>query len=766
MKLNKILSAVCLIATITSCNVTRMVPDDEYLLKSNQLTVDQGNYNKQELTAYYRQKANKRAFGILKVKLATYNFAHRGRERKWKNWLERTIGEEPVIYDSMLVVKTAKQFDLLLKNQAYYNAKINYAVIKNDKKAKVLYDIKLGEKVIVDSVNFTIIDTVLTSIILNDSANTKLKYGVDFSLENLQAERDRIAQLVRNNGFYQFNADVIHFSVDTMNNRADIQVIVDKSVRLTEDGSVVKINSRKFSINNVFFYPEYDPQAALRNKTQYHSLFDTTYYEPYYFLNQGKQHISARTLTKVNLIEPQQQYNASLVTQTSKYINSLRIFRLNNIVFNSIAENDTILDCHIQLTPLTFQSYSLNLEGTNTEGNFGVGGSASYQHRNLFHGAELFSLKFSGSWQRQPKTETSDAYNILEFGVESSLETPSFILPFRTEKLYRKLDPRTSLTVAYNFQRRPDYTRSITSLLTTYSWRTSDNLRFFASPIDLNVVKIPFRTEAFNKRIQGKFIENSYKDYFIIGGRYSILHQKHNEITNQVKSYLRLNIDLVGNALHTLHQQTQNADTTNDGHYKIFGLQYAQFFKTDIDIRHYWQVDGNNQVVMRLYGGVAIPYGNATAVPFVRQFYAGGAESMRAWTVRSLGPGTYAESSDSTKSYPSQTADIKLEANIEYRFNITESLKSALFIDAGNIWTYKEDSDRPGAEFKADTFYKQLAIGTGIGVRLDLNFAVIRLDGGIKVKDPTIVGNDSWVLFNEPFKFRSITWQFGIGYPF
>ena len=392
-----------------------------------------------------------------------------------------------------------------------------------------------------------------------------------------------------------------------------------------------------------------------------------------------------------------------------------------------------------------------------------MGGNLNYQHKNLFHGAEILNVKLSGSLQRQTKTETTDAFNIIEFGVESSLETPSFILPFRTSKWYRKLDPRTSLTVAYNYQHRPDYTRKITTVLTTYSWKANDYLRFLVSPIDLNTVRIPERTEAFDQRIKGKYIENSYKDYFIIGSRYSILYQNRNPQKRTDFSYFRWNLDLAGNLLHLLHQSTNNQDTTGRGYYEIYNLQYAQFVKTDVDYRYYHYLSERDQLVTRLFAGVAIPYGNATAVPFVRQYYAGGAEGIRAWSVRDLGPGTYR---DTSATYPNQTADIKLEFNLEYRFDIIKSFKGAWFADMGNIWALKEDANRPGAEFNLDTFYKQLAIGTGFGLRLDLNFAVIRLDGGVKVKDPAVSGPDSWTLFHNKFRFKSITWQFGIGYPF
>lgn len=749
-------------ASLASCNVTRMVPDDEYLLRSNETKVDDPDFGKRELTAYYRQKTNRNIFHVYPFFLATYNFAHCGQERKWKNWLARVVGEEPVIYDSNLTARTIKQFDIILRNKAYYNSQITCDVVKKDKKAKVIYGVVLGQPTYVGNVYYTIHDTVIEQLVLSDTASSILKSGSMFSLDNLQNEQNRIVKNVRSAGYYQFSPDLVRYSVDTNNYNADIEVIVERPVSQASNGNLQKTNVRQFWIDNVTFFPDYNPQEALRNGQAYFHNMDTLYRDSCAFAFSGKPKITPRTILKANLLEPGQLYNVEKIEQTSRHLSSLRIFRQNNISFSPVKDSDSLLNCQVFLTPSTYQNYSVNLETTNTDGNLGVGGNLSYQHKNLFHGAEILNVKLSGSLQRQTKTETTDAFNIVEFGAESSLETPSFVLPFRTSNWYKKIDPRTSLTVAYNYQHRPDYTRKITTLLTTYSWKINDNVRFLVSPTDLNTVRIPERTEAFDERIQGKYIENSYKDYFIIGSRYSVIFQNRNTSKQSDFSYFRWNLDLAGNLLHLLHQSTSR-DTVSGGYYQVYNLQYAQFLKTDVDYRYYHYMSERDQLACRLFAGIAIPYGNATAVPFVRQYYAGGADGIRAWNVRDLGPGVYR---DSASAYPNQTADIKFEFNVEYRYDIIKNFKGAIFLDAGNIWAIKEDKDRPGAEFKIRQFYKQLAMGTGIGFRLDLNFAVIRLDGGIKMKDPTLSGQESWVLFHNKFRLRDITWQFGIGYPF
>ena len=748
---------------MSSCNITRMVPDDEYLLRRNETKIDGRGFDKEELTSYYRQKANRNVFRYYPFFLTTYNFAHIGHERRWKNWLARVVGEEPVILDTSLADRTLKQFDIILRNNAYYNASASYNITKKKKKAKVIYNVELGQPTHINTVCYTILDTVLEPIIIADSANALLLKGNPFTLNVLQAERDRIVNLVRSNGYYQFSPDLVRYSVDTSNYLADVEVLVERPVVQNPDGYLEKSNARQFRINSVTFFPDYNPQKVLRDRSAFYGNLDTIHREPFLFLFSDKPKITPRTILKANLLEPGELYNVQKVEQTSRHINSLRIFRQNTVNFTQVPGNDTLLDCHVLLTPSTYQNYSVNLEATNTEGNLGVGGNISYQHKNMFHGAEIFNIKLSGSLQRQTETETTEAFNIIEFGAESSLETPSFALPFRTSNWYKRNEPRTLFTVAYNYQHRPDYTRKITSLLVTYSWKSAKHLRFLVSPVDLNTVRIPERTEAFDNRIRGKYIENSYKDYFIIGSRYSILYQDRDASKLTDFTYFRWNLDLAGNLLHLLHQNSSIADTVEGGYYQIANLQYAQFLRTDVDFRRYHYFSERDQLVGRAFAGIAIPYGNATAVPFVRQYYSGGADGIRAWNVRDLGPGTYR---DTASSYPNQTADIKLEFNLEYRYTIIKNFKGAIFVDAGNIWALKKDDDRPGAEFDINKFYRQLAVGTGTGLRLDLNFAVIRLDAGIKVKNPAIEGPDSWVLFHNRFKFKSITWQFGIGYPF
>jgi hypothetical protein len=334
------------------------------------------------------------------------------------------------------------------------------------------------------------------------------------------------------------------------------------------------------------------------------------------------------------------------------------------------------------------------------------------------------------------------------------------------ERFYKKYNPKTSFSVSYNYQLRPDYTRYIYNSNMGYNWKGTETIRHFLSPVDLSSVRITDGDQQFLDSIADTYLANNYKDYLILGGNYSLFYQNKAKSAFRSYSYIRWNIGLAGNLLQFLHQNATNKDTVAGGYFEIFDLQYAQFALTDIDYRFNYYLSTDQSLVMRLFGGVAVPYGNATAIPFVKQYFSGGAQGIRAWNPKDLGPGTFSIP-DSLNSYPNQTSDIKLEFNLEYRYNISRTWKGALFIDVGNIWSISKNDEREGALFEFDKFYRQFAVGTGFGVRYDLGFAVFRLDWGIKVKDPAIYGKESWVLFNSPFVLRDdVIWHVAVGYPF
>lgn len=752
---------------IVGCKPTRFLSEGEYLLKKNKIKVEGGNVDKKELSLYYKQKSNRRLLFMFYPRLYAYNFSKLGKkERKWKNWLKNSVGEEPVVFDSALMERTNLQFKKFLKNKSYYNATVSNRVRLTKKKAKIIYKIKTGKPLIINRIDFKIHDSLVQPLIFADTVNTLLKKGDKLLLKTLQNEQKRITSTMRDSGYYRFLPDYVRYIIDTANNKASVLVDINYALVFDKNNKIKKKPHQKYRVNNIYIFTDYNPQQIISNKKEYISKFDTTKISNYNFIYAGKKNVRPSLILKANSIKPFSDFNNSFVSQTNNHINSLKLFRLHNISFKEDKKNDTLLNCEIQLTPFTYQNYSLNLETTNVQGNVGFGGYVSYQHKNLFKGAEIMSLKLSGSVERQSSSRGLKTRNIFEIGAELRLEIPKFVLPFRMQQFYKKHYPKTIFSASYSRRRKPEqYTRNLFSVSAGYLWRKNKNIENFLYPINISAVTLPEITKAFADTIKGSYLEKNYKDYFILGPRYVItnINSKKNKYKNH--SFFRWNIETAGNMVYLLHKNTSIKDTVKGGYYAFFNTQYAQFFKTDVDYRYNNYLNNYSSIVYRVFAGFGIPYGNAQAIPFIRQYSSGGADGMRAWLARDLGPGTYSIP-DSINLYPDQYGDVKIEMNVEYRFDIIRSFKGAWFLDIGNIWTLNEVDERQGGEFNIGKFYKQLAVGTGLGLRYDFDFAVLRLDAGIKVRDPSVEGAKTWVLFNRPFEWKHIVFNFGIGYPF
>jgi outer membrane protein assembly factor BamA len=430
------------------------------------------------------------------------------------------------------------------------------------------------------------------------------------------------------------------------------------------------------------------------------------------------------------------------------------------------------------LTLLTPQSYKIELEGTHSSGNIGGAVSLVYQHKNLFHGAELFSTSLRGAYEAVK--QATRLRSIQEYGAETSLRFPQFLIPFlNSEGFIKKYNPSTNIIAAYNYQAMPLFTRTLASASFGYNWRAGRYQTHIITPFQLNLVKLPpgSMDPDFAKKIQSTFLAYSYTDVLILGGGYSYIFN--NQLIQNSKDYvfLRANFETAGN-MNALLSRISGSQKSGPSTYMFLGQPYAQYVRGDIDLRYNYSYNDVSSSVYRGFVGVGIPYGNSRAIPFEKQYFGGGANSLRAWQVRSVGPGSYdaydAGNPDST--FLNQTADIKIELNAEYRFKLFWILEGALFVDAGNIWTYNRDESRPGTQFSfreikneagdviSRPFYKDFAIGTGMGFRFDFKFVIGRLDVGMKLRDPRM--GQGWIPGRRPYERRDFALVLGIGYPF
>ncbi len=788
---------VLLAAVISGCSPTRKLQDGEYLLVKNRIENDSKQVARSDLDRFIRQRPNRKILGIYRFHLQVFNLvneeklearaklleeknaernlkrATKGKEpkerrRSFWEWL-RDVGEEPVIYDQLMANKSSEQLAIFLQNKGHFKAQATDSVSLDSKKkmARVTYHISSGPSYSVRKIDYRIEDSGIARMIRPETGrNRLLREGMNYDVERFQKERERIDRTLKSNGYFSFADEYVRFKADTNigNHQVDMTLTIEEPVRR----DTVRVKSREhqtYTIRNIYVITDHDPKRPNSSK-------DTLYYNGIYFISNGKPKHRPEMLYDKLFFSEGDLYRVRRSELTYQYLSGLRAFRLINVTFRDRIEQDGshVLDCYIQLSPSTKQAFSVEAQGTNTEGNPGLAGSVIYQNRNLFRGAEILEIKLRGGIETQVVLRDVEnrtvwdglPFNTLEFSPEISLTLPKFISPFKTDRLLRYGNPRTIISAAYNFQQRPDYTRSILNARFGYQWSQNLNMQHRFNPFEINFVNIYNEDPLFLARIESlrdELLRNSFRPHMTPTTNYTFIYssQKLNKRDNF--SFLRVRLESSGNILRGIMALTP-AEQDTTGSYRLFDIPFSQYLKYEIDFRRYLFAGEHNQFVFRTYQGLAFPLQNLGAVPFESSFFAGGANGIRAWQVRSLGPGSLPDSLN----LRDQFADIKLEFNIEYRFDIYRWFKGALFADAGNIWLVKPDKDRPQSNFDFRRFYKEIALGIGVGLRLDLNFFVIRLDLATPVHDPSEREGERWVL--DRFTPADIEFQFGIGYPF
>ena len=755
---------------ILSCNTTKYVPKDAYLLKKYQFKIKHKNTDieNKEIKKFTQQTPNQKILG-LKIPLALYSLSepehHKGIHKLLKN-----MGEEPVVWDRYQTEETRRQISNYLDKRGYYNARVSDTVKIRRQKATVKFNVRLDEPYIIDSVSYLIKDSTLRPFFLTDSVQLPVQEGSVFSVALLQQERNMIEDLFRNKGFYRFSKDFIEFVADTLNkdNQVDLKIEINPYIIKKEQETIKSAAHKRYRIDSIYIFPDYAPRLAIANKAQYFQSVDTTKYKEYFFIYNQVPGVDLDVIDQSNYLTTGQWYRQEDVNRTYERLNALRLFKTINIKFEETSDkSDSLrggLKCFIYLQKFKLQSYTIELEGTNSSGNIGGGGNLVYSHRSFFGGAEHFQSRFTGAFEILDQEEFSRIDNTVKLGMDVRVDFPEFLVPFiRSQRFVKRYHPSTSLSGLYDYQERPDYTRTLANLSFGYHWENKKNLTHFINPIELNILQLPYLSYNFRRNLGEVYLKSSYDDHFLSVTSYSMIFN--NQYTNKTSDfqYFRINTEIAGNVLAAVNNLLESHKVGD--HYEIFGIRYAQFFKADLEFRHYEVLNEENRFVYRIFVGGGFPYGNSKALPFVKQYFSGGPNSLRAWNVRALGPGSY-KPREGFRGYPNLTADFKFEANWEYRFDMFWILKGALFLDAGNIWSLNPEDKREGALLRMDEFYQQVAIGTGFGVRFDLSFSVFRLDLGLKLKDPSYAKGSRWLPGNRQLSGESLSWNIAIGYPF
>ena len=639
------------------------------------------------------------------------------------------VGVPPVIYDPDLVDLSIDNLKNRLNYLGYYGSKVTSEIKVKKKKVEVTYNVTLGKKYPIKEINYVLPQKgPFAQAFLKDTLNMMVRPGDFLSEASLDAETVRSSAVMRNEGYYSFNKNYYFFEADTLSvpDSAILQLKINEFTRNETAREAKPI--RKFYIDNVSI--SYPKSLKFRDKI----------------------------LRDLTTIYPGQVYSADEVNKTYSRLSALKVFSSVNIGMTQVDTN--LVDCSISMAQSKLQGFKVNLESSiNSTGLFGISPQLSYYHKNIFRGGEWLNLSFMGNFQ----FKFNNSIRSNEFGVSAGLSFPRFFpLPY---KLFTGAIPRTDIKFSYNYQSRPEYTRNILSTQYGYNGNIDDKFFYQAYPLQLNVVQLSDLDQNFyNSLVNDPFLRNAYQNHFDLGSGATLYFTTNPEsIPKTTYFYTRLQFDIAGNMLSAF-KPLMHKDANGAG--MIWKTPFSQFVRAELTLSRTW-IFGRNSgqaIATRLLAGAGHAYGNSTSLPFEKHFYAGGANSLRGWQARTVGPGL----SPMDKSFviPNQTGDMRLEANIEYRFDLFWKLAGAVFVDAGNVWTLKDDNTEDGklAMFRWDTFGDSIAANWGAGVRLNFGFLLLRLDIGMKVHDPA--REAKWVNPAQWLETENYALHFGVGYPF
>ena len=711
-----------------SCSTTRVLQEDQYRLADNNIKVtNDRKFNTNSLTPYLKQKPNPSIFFGWNPFMSVYNWSN-GKGKSWDKFVQK-IGQAPVIYDAALVESSVDNIMNHLEYQGYYGSSVDTEVKVRKRKVSVAYNVTLGKRYPVSSIEYVLPERgEFRTAFLQDTSKVSIKQGDFLSEAALEAESERSASAMRNEGFFEFNKNHFFFDADTLsgNGEAALTVTVNEYTRNESPRDATPI--RRYYLDNIdISYPE-------------------------------NLNIRPKVLRELTTLAPGQVYSEDDVNTTYSRLSALKIFSTVNI---GMTPKDTnLVDCSITLSQSKLQGIKLNLEASsNSSGLFGISPQVSYYHKNIFKGGETLNLSFMGNFQ----FKFNDSVRSNEFGVSAGLSFPKFFpLPY---SLFTGAIPRTDVNISYNYQNRPEYTRNIISTQYGYSGNVRNRLFYQAYPLQMNVVRLfDLDPDFYDTLADDPFLRNAYQDHFDLGSGLMIYYTTDAEsIPKSSFFYTRFQFDIAGNILSCFNGVMKQ---DSNGARMIWNTPYSQFVRGEITLGRTWIFGRNSgqSIATRLLAGAGYAYGNSTALPFEKHFYAGGSNSLRGWQARTVGPGL----SQMDKSFviPNQTGDMKIEANIEYRFNMFWKVAGALFVDAGNVWTLRSSGEGNSYEsmFRWDTFGESIAANWGAGVRLNFGFLLLRLDMGVKIHDPARV--QKWVTPDQWFQRDGFAVHFGVGYPF
>ena len=753
--------AILLLIILNSCSSTKGLKDDELLFKEATLEVSDpqnivGIENFDSETRVRLPKGTQT--GLFNIYLGLYNIYDSTGTSGFKNWVKNTLGKAPVIYNDQMLLNTEAKLDYYLKGKGYYSSTSVCDTTSLNKKVSMHCIVELNQRYIIDSMIFPVDSTYSALKLDRLNQRTILKEGNYYDRDRLIYERSRLTALANNNGFADFSEENIFYYIDTsfVDNKLNIYL----QVLQPSDSSF----HTQYTLDSINIYTNYAIEENSKTQNKVSDLSNNI------FIHETQPYVKHGILNNMILQNTGSLYNKKNQDQTVSRLLDLGLFRyvnINNRASGSGKKGSMVQD--IFLTPERMQSISGEFELNNRSGNFfGTGASVSYNHKNLFSGGERLRITLGSQLEAQIGDQLS-FLNSADLNLTGELAFPRFIIPFINIKEGRNFIPRTLLNTNFTFQRRIEY-YTLRSALFKYGfrWKETSTKTHEVYPIVINQVRVTNKTQEFEELLEQDLrLQRSFEDVFIMGLQYYFTYNNQSGRTDRNYNYFRGELEASGNLINLF----TNGSAENRS--EIFNNPYAQFSKITFDFRNYFSL-GNGDLATRMILGSGFSYGNGLELPYIKQYFIGGSNSLRAFRLRGLGPGVFVPDPNDidafTEQFIDQTGDIKLEMNLEYRFPVFNYIKGALFLEGGNIWLIN-DEDLPEGNFGINSFYKQMGVGTGFGIRFDFNFFLFRLDIAFPLRSPEFGEGFKWRFseidfFDSAWRSEYLRYNIGIGYPF
>lgn len=739
-----------LVLLIASCSAEKFVADGKYMLDKVEIKSDVKDFDALQFAQLIRQKGNSRWFSFFKIPLGTYALSGRD-TTKWINRTLQKMGEKPVLYDTLEAQRSKENLRVAMNNMGYMNATVDLETKVKGKKLKAIYTLHPGSPYQINSFNYDIQDSVIASL-LEPSLTSKFdkNHPRQFIVSALDNERKRLTKILNDSGYYRFNKDFIYYTADSTKGSKEVDLTLHLAKYRTNNDSEPILHPR-YIINKVNILPGNSTGVNLRKAV----------------------------ISENNLIEPGRYFSSSDLQKTYNNFARLGAVRYTNIDFRELNSIENIivgktfnyqqsqkhyLDVDITLSSNKPNTISFQPEGTNTAGNLGAAAVLSYQNRNLFRGSELLSVELRAAFEAITGLEGYENHDYEEYGIQTSLQFPRFLSPFVSRDFRRRSNSVSEASISWNLQNRPEFHRRVFSAMWKYRWANpTKHFKYGLDVLNLSYVYMPWISSTFKTDYlddisnRNAILRYNYEDLLVMRMGFSVIYNYNDQA-------IRAQFETAGNLLNGV-SRVFNLKKNDQGQRMLFNIAYAQYAKFDFDYTKIISFDENNSLVLHGDFGIAWPYGNSKVLPFEKRYIAGGPNSVRGWSVRELGPGKF-KGSDGRIDFINQTGDLKLDLNLEYRTHLFWKFDGAAYIDAGNIWTLRNYEEQQGGQFKIGEFYKQLAFAYGLGLRLNFNYFILRLDTGMKAINPVYDDfKEHYALFNPNFK-RDFTFHFAVGLPF